>query len=85
MLSRWWCGCAARVMPKLSIKNSLLASGCAVLADAEPAPLMQLREEVCSTGGLTIAGVNVLDRAGLSGLIVEAVVAAQKRGREMES
>ena len=64
---------------------SALFSGCAALADAEPAPLMQLRDDVCSPGGLTIAGVNVLDRAGLSGLIVEAVVAAQKRGREMES
>lgn len=64
---------------------SALFGGCAALADAEPAPLMQLRDDVCSPGGLTIAGVNVLDRAGLSGIIVEAVLAAQKRGREMES
>ncbi|MDE5878896.1 MAG: pyrroline-5-carboxylate reductase, partial [Desulfovibrio sp.] len=64
--------------------NALFA-GCAALAEAETAPLIQLRDDVCSPGGLTIAGVNVLDRAGLTGLIVEAVLAAQKRGREMES
>ena len=32
----------------------------------------------------TIAGVNVLDRAGLSGLLVDAVLAADQRGRDME-
>ena len=47
-------------------------------------PLSVLRDEVCSPGGLTIAGVNVLDRAGMSGLIVEAVQAAEQRGLEME-
>ncbi|MDE7370374.1 MAG: pyrroline-5-carboxylate reductase [Desulfovibrio sp.] len=62
-----------------------LFAGCAALAEAEATPLIQLRDDVCSPGGLTIAGVNVLDRAGLSGLLVDAVLAAQKRGREMES
>ena len=64
---------------------SALFGGCAALADANAAPLMQLRDDVCSPGGLTIAGVNVLDRAGLSGLLVDAVLAARERGREMES
>ena len=45
---------------------------------------MELRDQVCSPGGLTIAGVNVLDRAGLSGLLVDAVLAADQRGRDME-
>lgn len=61
-----------------------LFAGCAALADAGATPLMQLRDDVCSPGGLTIAGVNVLDRAGLSGLLVDAVLAARERGREME-
>ena len=39
---------------------------------------------ILTAGGLTIAGVNVLDRAGLSGLLVDAVLAADERGREME-
>lgn len=64
---------------------SALFDGCAALADANGAPLMQLRDDVCSPGGLTIAGVNVLDRAGFSGLLVDAVLAARERAREMES
>ena len=62
-----------------------LFGGCARMAEQGAAPLMQMRDDVCSPGGLTIAGVNVLDRAGLAGLLVEAVLAADKRGREMES
>ncbi len=46
---------------------------------------MQLRDDVCSPGGVTIAGVNVLDRAGLAGLLVETVLAANARGKEMEN
>ena len=59
--------------------------GCAAMAGSSTTPLMQLRDAVCSPGGLTIAGVNVLDRAGLAGLLVEAVLAANIRGKEMEA
>lgn len=59
--------------------------GSARMAEQNPAPLMQLRDEVCSPGGLTIAGVNHLDRVGLLGQLVDAVLAADARGREMES
>lgn len=62
-----------------------LFAGSAELASRQPKNFMQLRDDVCSPGGLTIAGVNVLDRAGLSGILVEAVLAAAKRGKEMES
>ena len=54
------------------------------MARQETTPLMEMRDNVCSPAGLTIAGVNVLDRAGLSGLLVDAVLAAEERGREME-
>lgn len=62
-----------------------LFAGSARMAEQNPAPLMQLRDEVCSPGGLTIAGVNHLDRVGLPGQLVDAVLAADARGREMES
>lgn len=62
-----------------------LFEGCACMARQEATPLMEMRDNVCSPAGLTIAGVNVLDRAGLSGLLVDAVLAAEQRGREMES
>lgn len=61
-----------------------LLQGCAALAKKDDKTFMQFRDEVCSPGGLTIAGVNVLDRAGLAGLIVECVLVAERRGREME-
>lgn len=62
-----------------------LFEGCACMARQETTPLMEMRDNVCSPAGLTIAGVNVLDRAGLSGLLVDAVLAAERRGHEMES
>ncbi len=62
-----------------------LFAGCACMAARPDTPLMELRDQVCSPAGLTIAGVNVLDRAGLSGLLVDAVLAAEERGRQMET
>ena len=61
-----------------------LFAGSARMAEQDASPLGQLRDNVCSPGGLTIAGVNVLDRAGLVGLLVDAVLAADARGAEME-
>ena len=62
-----------------------LFGGCATMVEQSSKPLMQLRDEVCSPGGVTIAGVNVLDREGLIGLLVDSVLAANARGKEMES
>lgn len=64
--------------------TTALFAGAALMAENVPTPLMQMRDEVCSPGGLTIAGVNHLDRAGLVGIVVDAVLAATARGREME-
>ena len=61
-----------------------LFAGSARMAEQDASPLGQLRDNVCSPGGLTIAGVNVLDRAGLVGLLVDAVLAADARGAERE-
>jgi pyrroline-5-carboxylate reductase len=62
-----------------------LFAGSARLAEKrQEEHFMQLRDAVCSPAGLTIAGVNSLERAGLVGLLVEAVLRAEKRGREME-
>lgn len=62
-----------------------LFAGAAELASRQRKGFMQLRDEVCSPAGLTIAGINVLDRAGLIGLIVDAALAANQRGRQMEA
>lgn len=61
-----------------------LFAGSAMMAEQSGEALQQLRDNVCSPGGLTIAGVNMLDRAGLTGILVDAVAAAHARAREME-
>lgn len=63
-----------------------LFGGCAAMAKAMPDHhLMVLRDEVCSPAGLTIAGINYMDAIGISGKLVEAVMAANARGTDMES
>ncbi len=47
-------------------------------------PLIHLRDQVCSPAGLTIAGVNHMERKAVSGHVVDAVLEAYKRGQEME-
>ena len=45
----------------------------------------QLRDEVCSAGGTTIAAVAALEAAGFSGAVIEAVDVAAQRAVEMGS
>ncbi|CAI0560514.1 unnamed protein product [Linum tenue] len=42
----------------------------------------QLKDEVASPGGTTIAGIHELEKDGFRGLLMNAVVAAAKRSRE---
>ncbi|MBQ9537043.1 MAG: pyrroline-5-carboxylate reductase [Desulfovibrionaceae bacterium] len=61
-----------------------LLEGCAVMGKESSKHLMRLRDNVLSPQGLTIAGVNVLDRAGFSGILIDAVMAAYARAQAME-
>ncbi len=62
-----------------------LFRGCACMArQNRDAHLIALRDNVCSPAGLTIAGVNRMCADGIAGRLGEAVLAAERRGREME-
>ncbi len=62
-----------------------LFAGSTNMAVASEQCLTELRDNVCSPAGLTIAGVNHLERMAISGHIVDAVLLAEKRGKEMEN
>jgi pyrroline-5-carboxylate reductase len=59
------------------------ALGAAAAALAEGTDLESMRLAVCSKGGTTIEAVNVLQKAGIYGIIDEAVDAAYKRSKEL--
>lgn len=61
-----------------------LFDGSVAMAGASPHSLATLREQVCSPAGVTIAGINQLDRDGVRGKLIDAVLATEARGREME-
>lgn len=61
-----------------------LFDGSVRMAAASEHSLTDLRDQVCSPGGLTIAAINHLDRTAVRGHIIDAIIAADKKGREME-
>ncbi|ADV68272.1 pyrroline-5-carboxylate reductase [Deinococcus maricopensis] len=58
----------------------LASSGELLLERAHPG---MLKDEVASPGGTTIAGVEALERAGVRGGLIDAVVAATRRATEL--
>ncbi|MBC7327502.1 pyrroline-5-carboxylate reductase [bacterium] len=66
----------------LQIVSQLLLGSVALLQTSSLHP-MQLKDNVCSPGGTTIAGVQVLERNGLRGIIMEAIETAFRRAEEL--
>jgi pyrroline-5-carboxylate reductase len=63
--------------------NALFA-GSAKLAQGAESGHAELQDMVCSPGGVTICGINYMDRRGMRGHIVDAVLAAYMRGLDLE-
>ncbi|KMT15133.1 hypothetical protein BVRB_3g062510 [Beta vulgaris subsp. vulgaris] len=64
----------------LAAQTVLGAASMAVNSGKHPA---QLKDDVASPGGTTIAGIHELEKGGFRGTLINAVVAAAKRGREL--
>jgi pyrroline-5-carboxylate reductase len=66
---------------KLTVQTVL---GAATMAASMDTHLGGLKDMITSPGGTTIAGLHVLERAGLRGILMDTVVAATRRGDELE-
>lgn len=73
-------GLARPVASELALQT---VYGSVLLAMEEGKHPAELRAMVTSPGGTTIAGLHVLERAGFTGIIMDAVEAATKRSREL--
>ncbi|ADY26246.1 pyrroline-5-carboxylate reductase [Deinococcus proteolyticus MRP] len=63
------------------LAQKLLVSSGELLAE-RPHPAL-LKDEVCSPGGTTIAGIRALERSGFRASVMDAVEAATRRGHEL--
>ncbi|EPS65334.1 pyrroline-5-carboxylate reductase, partial [Genlisea aurea] len=57
--------------------------GAASMAASSDKHTGQLKDDVASPGGTTIAGIHELEKAGFRGILMNAVVAAANRSREL--
>jgi len=58
-------------------------SGAAAMAGSANAPFSELKDRITSPGGTTIAGLQVLERSGLRGILMDVVEAAARRADEL--
>jgi pyrroline-5-carboxylate reductase len=70
-----------RDVAHLLAAQTMLGTG-RMLADTGMHPAI-LKEAVASPGGTSIAGLHAMERGGIRGLIMDAVVAATERSREL--
>lgn len=58
--------------------------GAATMAGAENEPFSSLKDRITSAGGTTIAGLRVMERAGVRGILMDTIEAATLRGEELQ-
>jgi len=59
--------------------------GAAAMAAQEGAPFSELKDRITSPGGTTMAGLQVLERSGLRGILMDVLEAAVRRGEELQA
>jgi pyrroline-5-carboxylate reductase len=74
------CGLARNVAEMLAMQTVLGSVKLLQESGEHPAAL---RSKVTSPGGTTISGLHVLERAGFTGIVIDAVEAASKRSQEL--
>jgi pyrroline-5-carboxylate reductase len=73
-------GLSREVALKLALQT---VYGSARMALESPKHLAELKDEVTSPGGTTIAGLYALEQKGFRGTVMDAVVSATRRSREL--
>ncbi|UCG12962.1 MAG: pyrroline-5-carboxylate reductase [Deltaproteobacteria bacterium] len=73
-------GLSRQVARELAVHTTLGAAKLLAEGDAHPAAL---KDQITSPGGTTIHGLAVLERAGMRGMVMEAVAAATQRSMEL--
>lgn len=74
------CGLARNVAETLAMQT---VHGSVKLLQESGEHPAALRSKVTSPGGTTISGLHVLERAGFTGIVIDAVEAASKRSQEL--
>jgi len=75
-------GLSRSIALKLAAQTCFGAAKVVLETDSLPA---SLKDQVASPGGTTIAGLHVLERGALRGIVMDAVEAALKRARELST
>lgn len=58
-------------------------AGAAMMASDQSSPFSELKDRITSPGGTTIAGLHVLERSGLRGILMDIVEVATRRAEEL--
>lgn len=69
---------------KANTYTAQMLLGTAALALETKLPFGQLKDQVCSPGGVTIQGVRALEKGGLRSAAMEAVIAAVDKTKQMK-
>jgi len=68
----------------LILASQTILGAIKIFLDKKESPI-SLREKITSPGGTTIEALHVLEKAGFSGIIIDAIEAAAKKSKELDN